>query len=113
MIATPVLPLRNRLAEMVLRALADTAARQDLARLAEPGPSVGGRVSWRPRGARALLDEGPRRLLDGDLSDLDLSRFATAVAAAALRIGETRPVTVPAFPRNRARRERSGSRAEG
>jgi hypothetical protein len=197
MIATPLLPLRNRLAEMVLRALADTTARQDLARLAEPGPSAGREFSWladvgaeqialvreRARraheallhcpplraepsldetlaaaatlfdaglhfevhellephwargegaerqalqgliqiavgyqhlangnleGARALLDEGPRRLLNGDLPDLDLTRFATAVAGAADRIGRAAPITVPSFPRSGGHRPKEG-----
>jgi hypothetical protein len=66
-------------------------------------------------GARALLDEGARRLRDGHLTGVDLTQFAGAVSAATACIGNAIPINVPSFPRSGGRSAwggRSGSRAE-
>jgi DUF309 family protein family protein len=56
-------------------------------------------------GARALLDEGPRRLGEGRLGGVDLGPFAVAVAADAARVAGEAPPTIPPFPRRDTRRE--------
>jgi hypothetical protein len=188
MIPTAPLSLRNRLAETILRALGDTAARRELAALSSPEPvpwlagasdehvalvrararraseALGGcpllpsdpsldealaaaatlfdaglhfevhellepywmrsegaerqalqgliqiavgyqhLANGNEAGARALLDEGPRRLRQAGLHGLDLGSFGAAVAADAARVGGAARPTVPAFPRSQTRR---------
>ena len=50
-------------------------------------------------GARSLLVEGSAHLRDGRLPGLDLDRFAEAARAAASRVADASPVTIPPFPR--------------
>jgi len=56
-------------------------------------------------GARALLDEGARRLRAGRLAGVDLAPFAAAVAGEADRVGGEARSTVPQFPRSHTRRD--------
>jgi hypothetical protein len=187
MIPTPPLGLRNRLAETILSALGDSAARRELEHLASPSPTD--TVDWLrgappeqavivrtrarraadaltacPRltaqpaldqalaaaaalfdaglhfevhellephwtrargaerqalqgliqiavgfqhlangnlaGARSLLEEGPRRLRDGELVGLELDPFADAVSSTLAHLGEPQTIRVPPFPRH-------------
>ncbi|HEV8616012.1 MAG TPA: DUF309 domain-containing protein [Methylomirabilota bacterium] len=92
MIATAPLPLRNRLAETIIRALRDPAARRELVALAEQGAAHAGWLAddearWAPlldaraRAAAAALSEHPLAGGDDDL------REALAAAAALFDAG--------------------------
>jgi len=135
-IPTAPLRVRNRLAEIILAALEEPDARRALTAVTETDapPPDWLEPAWREAeggerealqgliqiavgyqhlangnlaGARALLDEGARRLRGHTLDALDLDAFDRAVGRTVEQIFRLDWQTVPAFPRPNVRKETS------